>query len=94
MASWFSVLEGFSVLLTLVGMRSITYAGHGYQSCPFLVSLLVLVYSYVKLAEPRDGVKCHIDSFWNTVPRIKSSFKKQINSWAWHQTPVILALER
>lgn len=82
------------MLLTSVGMRSITYAGHGYQFCPFLVSLLVLVYSYVKLAEPRDGVKCHIDSFWNTVPRIKSSFKKQINSWAWHQTPVILALER
>lgn len=68
------------MLLTSVGMRSITYAGRGYQSCPFLLLLLVLVYSYVKLAEPRDGVRYHIDSFWNTVPRIKSSFKKQINT--------------
>lgn len=34
----------------------------GYQSCPFLVPLLVLVYSYMKLVEQRDGVKYHIDS--------------------------------
>lgn len=77
-----------------MGMRSITFAGHGYQSCLFLVLLLVLVYSYMKLAEQRDGVKYHLDSFWNTVPRIKSSFKTQIDSWAWHQTPIILALGR
>lgn len=80
------------MLLTLMGMRSITPAGHGYQSCPFLVPLLDLVYSYMKLVEQRDGVKYHLDNFWNAVPRIKSSFKKQINSWAWHQTPIILAL--
>lgn len=34
----------------------------GYQSCPFLVPLLVLVYSYMKLVEQRDGVKYHLDS--------------------------------